>query len=217
MKSTITLTAAVLVATLQFLSASQDGAARMDIVETLKSSGQFEILCSALTVYELDKALKEEGPTTLFAPTDEAFDKLPKGVLEELLKPENKDQLFDILAYHITFARVPAEAAGNLMESDMLNGKHHGIAGISDNLFLKEAALTQTDILCSNGIIHAVDTVLAPPSISQSLSTGAGELSSSDSVPAFEIKLFLDSISHFFTDWKTIDAMGARDQLLYAQ
>ena len=134
--------------------------AEKDIVDTAVSAGSFTILAKALTEANLVGALKGEGPFTVFAPTDEAFKKLPKGTLETLLKPENRDMLVGILTYHV----VPGELdAGKVLSNKTLttlNGQRTDIAdGKIDN-----ATIIKTDIECSNGIIHVIDEVILPES-----------------------------------------------------
>jgi len=132
--------------------------AKKDIVDTAVSAGSFTILAKALTEAELVGALKGDGPFTVFAPTDEAFKKLPKGTLETLLKPENRDMLVGILTYHV----VPGEyKAGKVLSSKTLttlNGQRADIAGGD----IDNATIVKTDIECSNGIIHVIDAVMMP-------------------------------------------------------
>ena len=107
-------------------------------------------------------ALKGEGPFTVFAPTDEAFAKLPAGTVETLLKPENKDQLTAILTYHVVAGAVPAEKVVGLKGATTLNGQRVDIAVSGSEVKLDSANVVKTDISCSNGIIHVIDTVLIP-------------------------------------------------------
>jgi len=135
-----------------------------DIVETAVAAGQFETLAAALGAADLVGALQGEGPFTVFAPTDEAFAKLPAGTVEMLLKPENKDKLVDILTYHVVAGKVPAETAITLSEAEALNGKTIDLQVDSGDLFLNDAKVIKTDIMTSNGVIHVIDTVLIPAS-----------------------------------------------------
>ena len=123
MKLTSTLTTLALAATIQFSSADHHAGGKKDIVDTAVAAGSFKTLAAALTAADLVDALKGKGPFTVFAPTDEAFAKLPKGTIETLLKPENKDQLIDILTYHVVPAKVPAATAVTLKKADALNKK----------------------------------------------------------------------------------------------
>jgi transforming growth factor-beta-induced protein len=145
--------------------------AKKDIVDTAVSAGSFTILAKALTEAELVGALKGKGPFTVFAPTDEAFQKLPKGTLETLLKPENRDMLVSILTYHV----VPGELdAGKVLSSKTLttlNGQRTDIAGGA----IDNASIVKTDIECTNGIIHVIDEVILPETDSiLDIATSAG-------------------------------------------
>ena len=164
MKLTSFLTAAALVASIQLASADHHGGKKKDIVDTAVAAGSFKTLAAALTAADLVDALKGKGPFTVFAPTDEAFAKLPKGTVETLLKPENKDKLVDILTYHVVPAKVPAKTAVTLNKADALNKKSIKVAKKNDGLFLNDSKVVKTDIVCSNGIIHVIDAVLLPPS-----------------------------------------------------
>jgi len=134
--------------------------AKKDIIDTAVSAGSFTILAKALTEAELVGALKGEGPFTVFAPTDEAFKKLPKGTLETLLKPENRDMLVGILTYHVVPGNLDAGKVLGSKTLTTLNGQRTDIAdGKIDN-----ATIVKTDIECTNGIIHVIDEVILPES-----------------------------------------------------
>jgi uncharacterized surface protein with fasciclin (FAS1) repeats len=145
-------------------SAAPTFAAEKDIVDTAVAA-KFKTLVAAVKAADLVDTLKGDGPFTVFAPTDEAFAKLPKGTIEELLKPENKDKLKAILTYHV----VP----GKVMAADVikLDGKKVKTAQGSPvtikvdggNVMVGDATVTKTDIQTSNGVIHVIDTVLLPP------------------------------------------------------
>jgi len=136
-------------------------AGKADIVDTAVKAGQFNILAKALTEAGLVEALKGEGPFTVFAPTDEAFGKLPDGTIENLLKPENRDQLVAILKYHVVAGKVPAAKVVKLHEAKTLNGESVKISA-GDSVMVNNAKVVKTDIMTSNGIIHVIDTVLLP-------------------------------------------------------
>ncbi|QDU47473.1 Immunogenic protein MPT70 precursor [Symmachiella dynata] len=133
-----------------------------DIVDTAVGAGSFKTLAAALQAADLVEALKSEGPFTVFAPTDEAFSKLPKGTVETLLKPENKDQLVSILTYHVTKGIVPAAKVVELKGAKTLNGQQVDIAVADGNVKVDDANVVKTDIRCSNGIIHVIDQVILP-------------------------------------------------------
>lgn len=136
---------------------------KKDIVDTAVAAGSFKTLATALAKADLVDALKGAGPFTVFAPTDEAFAKLPKGTLENLLKPENKARLSAILTYHVVAGRVPAEKALKLTNAKTLNGQQIDLVAQGGNLTVDGAKVVKTDIECSNGVIHVIDSVILPP------------------------------------------------------
>ena len=115
-----------------------------------------------MTAADLVPTLKGEGPFTVFAPTDEAFAKLPAGTLENLLQPENKSQLQAILTYHVVPGKVMASDVVSLSEAKTVNGGDLKIKTKMGKVMINEAQVIQTDIEASNGIIHVVDTVILP-------------------------------------------------------
>jgi uncharacterized surface protein with fasciclin (FAS1) repeats len=138
-------------------------AAEKDIVDTAVAAGQFKTLASAIQAAGLVDTLKGDGPFTVFAPTDEAFAKLPDGTLENLLKPENKDQLVAILTYHVVPGKVEAADVVKMDEAKTVNGKMVDITVEGDTAMVNNAKVTKTDIPASNGVIHVIDTVILPP------------------------------------------------------
>jgi len=138
-------------------------AAEKDIVDTAVAAGQFKTLASALQAAGLVDTLKGDGPFTVFAPTDEAFAKLPKGTVENLLKPENKDQLVAILTYHVVPGKVQAADVVKMDEAKTVNGEMVDIEVKGDTAMVNDAKVTKTDIAASNGVIHVIDTVILPP------------------------------------------------------
>jgi uncharacterized surface protein with fasciclin (FAS1) repeats len=138
-------------------------AAQKDIVETAVDAGNFKTLAAALGAADLVQTLKGRGPFTVFAPTDEAFAKLPAGTVENLLKPENKDQLVAILTYHVVPGKVMAADVIKLKEAKTVNGKMLEIETKGDAVMVNDAKVTATDISASNGVIHVIDTVILPP------------------------------------------------------
>ncbi len=138
-------------------------AAEKDIVDTAVAAGQFKTLASALQAAGLVDTLKGDGPFTVFAPTDEAFAKLPKGTVENLLKPENKDQLVSILTYHVVPGKVQAADVVKMDEAKTVNGEMVDIEVKGDTAMVNDAKVTKTDIAASNGVIHVIDTVILPP------------------------------------------------------
>lgn len=134
-----------------------------DIVDTAVAAGQFGTLAAALEAAGLVDTLKGDGPFTVFAPTDEAFAKLPAGTVDDLLKPENKDQLSAVLTYHVVPGEVMAADVVNLTEATTVNGKPIAIAVEGDTVKINEATVMQADVRASNGVIHVIDSVILPP------------------------------------------------------
>jgi uncharacterized surface protein with fasciclin (FAS1) repeats len=134
-----------------------------DIVDTAVSAGQFNTLAAALDAADLVETLKGPGPFTVFAPTDEAFAKLPAGTVENLLKPENKAQLTAILTYHVVPGEVMAADVVKLDEAKTVNGKMVSVKTHGGGVMINGAKVTATDIAASNGVIHVIDSVILPP------------------------------------------------------
>jgi len=134
----------------------------MDIVETASSSGNFNTLVAALEAADLADTLKGDGPFTVFAPTDQAFEKLGKRKLDDLLKPENKDKLASILTYHVVPGDVSSSEVVRLSSAETVNGKQVHIKAKNGMVMIDDARVIQTDIPCTNGVIHVIDTVLTP-------------------------------------------------------
>lgn len=132
-----------------------------DIVDTAAGAGSFKTLVSAVKAAGLVETLKGKGPYTVFAPTDEAFAKLPKGTLEELLKPENKKKLQSILTYHVVAGKVTAADVVKLKSAKSVQGQELSI-NAKDGVKVGSAKVVKTDIECTNGVIHVIDTVLLP-------------------------------------------------------
>lgn len=135
---------------------------KADIIDTAVAAGSFETLAAALTAAGLVDALKGEGPFTVFAPTDEAFAKLPAGTVEELLKPENKEKLTRILTYHVVSGEITSNEVVNLRAAEALSGDKLSIAANDKGVLIDNAKIVQADIEASNGVIHVIDSVLIP-------------------------------------------------------
>ncbi|MEJ8568655.1 fasciclin domain-containing protein [Elongatibacter sediminis] len=133
-----------------------------DIVETAVAAGDFSTLAAALEAGDLVGTLKSDGPFTVFAPTDSAFAKLPEGTLDNLLKPENKDQLVAILTYHVVSGKVEAEQVLRLDSATTVNGQDVSIRVEDGTVFVDNAQVLTTDVEASNGVIHVIDTVILP-------------------------------------------------------
>lgn len=136
---------------------------KKDIVDTAVAAGSFNTLATALQAAGLIDTLKGDGPFTVFAPTDEAFTKLPEGTVENLLKPENKDKLTAILTYHVVSGKVYAKQVVDLDSATTVEGSDISIVVKDGNVILNgNSTVTKTDIKTSNGIIHVIDQVLMP-------------------------------------------------------
>jgi uncharacterized surface protein with fasciclin (FAS1) repeats len=135
---------------------------KKDIVDTAVSAGSFNTLVAAVQAADLVDTLKGEGPFTVFAPTDDAFAKLPAGTVEDLLKPENKDKLKAVLTYHVVSGKYMAKDVATMKMADTVNGQSVMISMDAGNVMVDNAKVVQADIECSNGVIHVIDTVILP-------------------------------------------------------
>lgn len=133
-----------------------------DIVDTAVAAGQFTTLAKALQAAGLVDTLKGHGPFTVFAPTDEAFAKLPAGTLDDLLKPENKEKLKAILLYHVVSGKVTAAKVMKMKSVKTLEGKDLKISVENGKVMVNNATVVKPDVMASNGVIHVIDTVLLP-------------------------------------------------------
>ncbi len=133
-----------------------------DIVDTAVGAGIFKTLVAAVQAAGLVDTLKSDGPFTVFAPTDEAFAKLPAGTVENLLKPENKATLVKILTYHVVAGKVLAGDVVKLKSAKTVQGQNVKIKVKGGKVTLNKSKVVKTDIMTSNGVIHVIDTVLMP-------------------------------------------------------
>jgi len=145
-----------------FMVANIFAADEKDIVDTAVENGGFKTLAAALKAADLIETLKGKGPFTVFAPTDEAFAKLPEGTVETLLKPENKAKLAAILTYHVVAGKVEAKDAVKLKSAKTVNGASFKINVSDAGVMVDKAKVVKTDIQCSNGVIHVIDSVIMP-------------------------------------------------------
>ncbi len=133
-----------------------------DIVDTAVEAGQFKTLVAAVQAADLVETLKGDGPFTVFAPTDEAFAKLPEGTVEDLLKPENKDKLVAVLTYHVVPGKImSSDIAGKSTEVETVQGSKLAVDAM-DGVKVDAAEVIKADIETSNGVIHVIDTVVLP-------------------------------------------------------
>lgn len=143
-----------------FFGSSARAEPAKDIVDTAIAAGDFKTLAKALTEAGLVDTLKGKGPFTVFAPTDEAFAKLPKGTLDALLK--DKKKLTAVLTYHVVAGKVMAADAAKLTTAKTVNGQSLTIKAGKDGVKIDSASVVKTDIVASNGVIHVIDNVLLP-------------------------------------------------------
>lgn len=167
------------------LSAGALKAQRGDIPTVARSAGQFATLVAAVEAAGLTETLRGTGPFTVFAPTDEAFRKLPAGTVENLLKPENREQLRAILLYHVVAGRVPASAARNLRTAQTVEGRSIRIRTEGSSLRINNATVVRADVPATNGVIHVIDEVLLPPA--DGARSGSSSASTSQSSAAREL------------------------------
>jgi uncharacterized surface protein with fasciclin (FAS1) repeats len=135
---------------------------KKDIVDTAVSAGSFNTLVAAVKAADLVDTLKSQGPFTVFAPTDDAFAKLPAGTLNDLLKPENKDKLTSILTYHVVSGKVMAKDVATMKMAETVNGQSIMVSMEGGNVMIDNAKVVKADIECSNGVIHVIDSVILP-------------------------------------------------------
>jgi uncharacterized surface protein with fasciclin (FAS1) repeats len=155
---TLGLAAAVLTASV----ASAQTQSTKDIVDTAAAAGSFTTLAKALQAADLVDTLKGTGPFTVFAPTDEAFAKLPKSTLDDLLKPENKARLRRVLTAHVVPGRVTSTEVVKLKSAKAVSGDTLSISANGAKVMVDTAAVLKTDIAASNGVIHVIDSVIVP-------------------------------------------------------
>jgi uncharacterized surface protein with fasciclin (FAS1) repeats len=138
--------------------------ATKDIIDTATGEGMQEVttVVAAIKAAGLVETLKGPGPFTVFAPTNAAFAKLPKGTVEDLLKPENKEKLTKILTYHVHAGDAIKAADVKTMELSTVNGQPLMVKVDGGNVMINDAKVIKTDVVCSNGVIHWIDTVVMP-------------------------------------------------------
>jgi uncharacterized surface protein with fasciclin (FAS1) repeats len=162
LKSLALGTLAAVALTLAPVLTAPAGAQTKDIVDTAVAAGSFKTLAAALKAADLVETLKGPGPFTVFAPTDEAFAKLPAGTVEALLKPENKAKLTRILTYHVVAGKVMAADAAKLTSAKAVSGDTLTIAARGAGVMIDKAKVVTADVAASNGVIHVIDTVILP-------------------------------------------------------
>ena len=162
MKTILTFTSLAVVVGIMAAAAPVRAQQTKDIVDTAVAAGSFTTLAKALTAADLVATLKGPGPFTVFAPTDEAFAKLPAGTVENLLKPENKAMLRRVLTYHVVPGKVMAADVVKVSSAKAVSGDMLSIKAGGGTVMVDQARVVKTDIAASNGVIHVVDAVLLP-------------------------------------------------------
>ena len=164
-KTFLTMIAASLMTTIGVNSATADcGTCDKSIVEVAAKTDGFGTLVAAVKAADLAEVLSSKGPFTVFAPTDEAFKKLPAGTVETLLKPENKEKLIAVLKYHVVPAKVMASDVVKLSDAETAQGSKVKIEVKDGTVMVDNAKVVKTDIACKNGVIHVIDNVILPKS-----------------------------------------------------
>jgi len=133
-----------------------------DIDDTAVGAGSFATLVTAVQAAELEETLRGDAPFTVFAPTDDAFAKLPTGTVEDLLKPENKQKLVSILTYHVVAGNATSSDVANMKSAKTVNGKELKLSVKDGKVMVNNANVIKADVMASNGVIHVIDTVLIP-------------------------------------------------------
>ena len=143
----------------------EDMTKKGDIIETATGPGMQEVttVVAAIKAADLVDTLKGKGPFTVFAPTNAAFDKLPKGTVEDLLKPENKEKLKSILLYHVHAGDAIMAKDVKTMSLSTVEGSPLAVKAEGGGVWINDAKVIKTDVVCSNGVIHWIDTVVMPP------------------------------------------------------
>jgi len=157
------LTKLLLIGGLALVTSAAATTSEKNIVDTAVAAGSFNTLVKAVQAADLAATLEGPGPFTVFAPTDQAFAKLPPGTLESLLKPENKEKLRAILTYHVVAGELDASQVAKLTSVKTVEGAKLKIAEKNGSVMVDNAKVVKADIQTSNGIIHVIDAVMLPP------------------------------------------------------
>jgi uncharacterized surface protein with fasciclin (FAS1) repeats len=152
----------IAIITVMLSAATQAQQGNKDVVDTAIAAGSFKTLAKALQAADLVDTLKGQGPFTVFAPTDEAFAKLPPGALNDLLKAENKQKLQRILTYHVVPGRVTSAEVVKLRTAKAVSGDTIEIKANGGSVMVDSARVVKTDVQASNGVIHVIDSVVLP-------------------------------------------------------
>lgn len=176
-KALKTALTAIIITSVASIASADHHNEKKNIVETAVGAGSFKTLVAAVQAAGLVDTLSGKGPFTVFAPTDEAFAKLPEGTVETLLKPENKDKLVAILTYHVVPGKVMAKDV-KTMAAKTVNGQEAQLKVTDNGVYIDNAKVVKTDIATSNGVIHVIDSVILPkeaPGTIVDVAVGAGK------------------------------------------
>lgn len=136
-----------------------------NILELTSETEALSTLATAVEAADLEATFQSEGPYTVFAPTNEAFENLPEGVLNELLKPENKEKLVAVLTYHVVPGEVMSDDVNKTMKAKTIQGSNASIKSNGESVMIENAEVVKADMDASNGVVHVIDEVILPPSI----------------------------------------------------
>ncbi len=171
-KRAINLFTLALVLTLSFEVNAQE---ETNILELTTETESLSTLATAVEAADLEATLQTEGPYTVFAPTNEAFENLPEGVLNELLKPENKEQLVAVLTYHVIPGEVMSDDVTKTMKAKTIQGSNASVKSNGESVMIENAEVVKADINASNGVVHVIDEVILPPSIKKALNSSKSD------------------------------------------
>ncbi|MEP0008820.1 MAG: fasciclin domain-containing protein, partial [Balneola sp.] len=146
-----------------------------NILELTSETETLSTLATAVEAADLEATFQSEGPYTVFAPTNEAFENLPEGVLNELLKPENKEKLVAVLTYHVVPGEVMSDDVTKTMKAKTIQGSNASIKSNGESVMIENAEVVKADMDASNGVVHVIDEVILPPSIKKALNSSKSD------------------------------------------
>ncbi|OAN60291.1 fasciclin [Balneola sp. EhC07] len=171
-KRAINLFTLALVLILSFEVKAQE---ETNILELTSETETLSTLATAVEAADLEATFQSEGPYTVFAPTNEAFENLPEGVLNELLKPENKEKLLAVLTYHVVPGEVMSDDVTKTMKAKTIQGSNASIKSNGESVMIENAEVVKADMDASNGVVHVIDEVILPPSIKKALNSSKSD------------------------------------------
>lgn len=175
MKSMKKITSVFTLILMILFSAGIQAQEKDDIVDVATETDKLSTLVTAVKAADLVETLKADGPYTVFAPTNEAFEELPEGVLDMLLKPENKEKLVAVLTYHVVPGEVMSQDITKNMQAMTVEGSKAWVKVKGEKVMVDDAKVIMPDVDASNGVVHVIDEVILPPSIEKELSKKAGK------------------------------------------